>query len=457
MDDPWERNVLCSAAAGVYHLNAFYFRVESLSDLDPHVGEPLPFAVAIHAHEYVHLLHNASTTAGQAYLLSNLVLLRAIAGGCDEQGYFCGIDAMTADQRGWLDQAVALMQTQLGTTAAKELGKCKDVQNWEFELPAVVEGSYNIPSVTTVCRAVDVTGEPVCKPMTLGLHFISEGVAHEVDREIRRLNGMPEFALDTTTKPFPYLAYRVLLRRWSGRELAPRDFIGIGVSALSFPFAGHGLEFICARLRARPDLSLDIVLKMAQAEGRRLSEEVVDWLRKQELDLPVGDVVRTAMTEYMTLIDAGIRMRQQRWAPELEFLSGPMTADLFRARIASMLDCLTIQGKPEKEVEMNWIGPGHIAQTEQTQQSLGALQSAIHFSQLHLCTNGPPIPTAELPRERSCPFVGGCQAERDDGYPEACRLAPWERFKVAPPGTKVCWYAAGVKALRNQGHSSSPA
>jgi len=49
-------------------------------------------------------------------LLSNLMLLRAMAGGCDDQGHFLGIEDMAEDGRNFLHYTAAMMSAQLGTT-----------------------------------------------------------------------------------------------------------------------------------------------------------------------------------------------------------------------------------------------------------------------------------------------------------------------------------------------------
>jgi len=136
--------------------------------------------------------------------------------------------------------------------------------------------------------------------------------------------------------------------------------------------------------------------------------------------------------------------------PELELVLQKMTPDTLRNYIGQMLDCMILQRKPEGGLDIYWIGPGHIAQTDEIAGCLGALQSAIHFSQLHLTGDGSAVATATLKPHpnRQCPFTGGCAAEKADNFPEACKKSPWERFILSPPGDKVCWYAAGVRALR---------
>ncbi len=446
MENPPEFDSLNSAAAGAYRQNAFYYRMESMFDLDPADTEALPFAVPLHAHEYVHFLHNASTTSGQAYLVANLVLLRALAAGANDRGHFLGPEALKADQLDWLRFTGAVMHAQLGATSAKEMRNCTDIRNWECSAPELVKSEL-VDTIHATFTARDRSGEQRSERFAIGLSFITEGIAYEIDREMRRLGGQSVEALDAETKAFPYLAFRVLVRSWSGRDLSAKDYIAIGVSALHCNVAGFGLSEICRCLKAST-ASVDNVLNYVRPQWNQASAKVLDDIRTQRIDLSQGDVIWTAMGEYMKLAEAGAQLRWNRWAPEFDFLSGKMTTDGFKQTVSSMLDCLVIQSKPDGKFDMYWHGPNVVARTDKAIQCLGALQSALHFSQLHLGPDGSAHATNTLPPTR-CPFAGGCGVEASEGFPSDCKSFPWRRASGSDSGEKVCWYAAGVKALRS--------
>ncbi|MGP2832037.1 hypothetical protein ACTVKO_01830 [Serratia nevei] len=437
-----------SAAAGIYRQNGFYVRMGSLFDLEPEDCDPVPSAVAMHAHEYTHFLHNASTTAGQAYLHSNLILLRAMASGCDDQGYFLGLQKMSEQEKELLCFAITLMNIQLGTTSAKQMNGCNKISQWEFGLPKISE-TENGPIATSNFSAQYKNGIPKSQSIDIGLGFITEGVAYEIDREMRRLNGTSDENLDLHTPIFPYLAYREAIKIWSSRILQSREIIAIGITALSHIYPGFWLTTICEKLRNSSE-SVDAVLEKARNTCLKGSERIIAMLRLQRNDLSKGDVLWTAIGQYMELAEAGVRLRQKNWAPEFDFISNALKPNDFKKLIGSMIDCLFIQEKSSQEVDLYWIGPGIIAGNEKTASCLGALQSALHFSQLHLKTDGTAVATSALKEKSiSCPFSGGCQQERNDQYPDACKASPWTRFTPSSPGELVCWYAAGVKGLRN--------
>lgn len=452
---PSEFESLSSTAAGIYRQNALYIRMSSLFDLDPQEGDPLPAAVAMHAHEYVHFLHNATTTAGQAYLHSNLILLRAMAGGCNDQGHFLGFDKMSGEGRNFLRYAITIMNAQLGTTSANSLSDCKEILKWEYSPPRILIKD-KIPIAISTFRSGIKNGTSQTQDITIGLSFVTEGVAYEIDREMRRLNGTPDGDLDLQVPIFPYLTYRQAIRSWSDRNLDSRDFIAIGITALAHQFPGFWLCTVCDALKSNPSESVISVLEKARDSCRNDTEHILVALRQQRHDLSEGDVIWTAMGEYMKMAEYGVQLRQQNWAPEFALISKPLTPNEFRRFIGMTLDCLFIQDKSHGELDIYWIGPGLIAGDDKTASCLGALQSALHFNQLHLKTDGSAVSTAELKnRPTKCPFSGGCQQERNDNYPNDCKTSPWMRFTPSNPGEQVCWYAAGVKALRNQANTPS--
>ncbi|MBT2787787.1 MULTISPECIES: hypothetical protein [unclassified Halomonas] len=301
---PSEFDSLSSAAAGIYRQNAFYIRMSSLFDLDPQENDPLPAAVAMHAHEYVHFLHNASTTAGQAYLHSNLILLRVMAGGCNEQGHFLGLDTMSEDGRNSLCYVATIMNAQLGTTSAKSLSGCKEILQWEYDFPRILT-SQNVSKAISTFKTHEENGDITSQDITIGLSFITEGVAYEVEREMRRLSGIPDNDLDLHVPIFPYLAYRKAIRNWSGRDLQAHDLIAIGITALSHIFSGFWLYTICVSLRNTNE-SVTSVLEKARASCSNDSEHVLFALREQRDDLSKGDVIWTAIGEYMKMAELGV-------------------------------------------------------------------------------------------------------------------------------------------------------
>ncbi|MCT8362800.1 hypothetical protein NLA05_21255, partial [Xanthomonas citri pv. anacardii] len=357
-----------SAAAGKYRQNALYVRMESLFDLEPSDwldDEPVPAAAAMHVHEYVHYLHNVSTVAGQAYLAANLVFLRALSTGCDEGGYFLGVEQVPTLQRQWLSMTTTMMDTQLGSTRAAALELCRDFSEWQFHSPRVVVGDDGMRSATAAFEARDSLGDRKSETVSIGLSFVTEGIAYEVDREMRRLTGMAADDLDKGTANFPYRAYRAAIESWSGRPLSPRDSIAVGVAALGYPFPGAALISLCGLLGKSDGVVVPDLIEKSGDERLANSRAALDTLRKLSAGLANGGPVEKGIAEYIKLVEAGALLRKEcRQPPEFAFLSEKLTAKDARDLMGKMIDCLVIQGKPGGEADMAWIGPGHAVKDE---------------------------------------------------------------------------------------------
>jgi hypothetical protein len=91
-----------STTYGWYLPHCLYIVTHSLFNLDSTDDEPLQGAVPIHAHEYIHYLHNISTCAGAHLFLANLWLLRSLPHGTDEFGHFLGNEHLNDEQRHWV-------------------------------------------------------------------------------------------------------------------------------------------------------------------------------------------------------------------------------------------------------------------------------------------------------------------------------------------------------------------
>lgn len=436
-----------STTAGAYRQNTFYIRMRSEADLEPSEGSPLPLAVSVHAHEYVHFLHNASTTAGHTYLLTNLGIIHMLVQGCDARGNFLGVERLTEGQRADLDFAVKLMRAQLGTTRLRDLPRATNLRQWKCG-PSDVKEADGKAAVSTSFSVKNAAGETQEENVLIGLSFITEGVAYEVDRELRRLHGVPEHQLDEGVSVFPYLAYRVLLEAWSGRDFSSRERIEVGVAAMSHQLAGLALAKICSQLQLAAGEPVEAILARFKVGTKTHGDAMLKALQEYRIDASSGNATAVGLAEYVKLAEAGVRLRQGNLVPELALAGAPWSPEELRKCIGLMLDCLVIQGKPEGRSEMYWIGPGEVAATDEQATFLGALQAALHFSQLHLTERGPPRPTARIPSGQfACPFTGGCVTEERDDFPEECRSAPWKRFGSSPQEAKLCWYAAGVRSL----------
>ncbi len=438
---------LKSSTLGTYRPNALFIRINDFCDLEPEYGDPIPIAIAVHAHEYIHFLHNISTVAGQNYLFINLLFIRYMVSRCNEYGHYIGSDEESDDIVSTLNEMNKVIYNYLGSSAIS-FGNYNNLSNWSFSYPCNANNEYEDPKTISTVTIMEENIVRVEESIIIGFSFITEGIAYEIEREIRRHNGQAEESLDHETPVYPYLSYKSAIQYWSGRTLDTIELISIGVSCLGSPFPGDILRIICETLRNNADINLNVVLKNVNYQCKGYSAMVIDNLNSQLVDFSKNNTIDIAINEYMKMALSGTELRNQKWLIELEFIEKSTDMQSLYNLIASMVDCNVIQEKIDNTLIINWVGSGKFIQDQKQMSSVAMLQSMLHFSQLHMRTNGVVAKTSEL-RDEKCPFSGGCQTEIDNKYPENCKRKPWMNYMSAKPNDLVCWYAAGVKALRN--------
>lgn len=443
---------------GRYQSCVLHIQTHSLMDLAPEHGQVTETAIATHAHEYVHYLHSIGTTAGQAYLLFNLLLLRNLVGGSDVHGHFLGAHVLREVNRFASKEFLQAMQDLRGHRSPElhrggALLQRRPI-NWSFDgASRLTAGPMGIQRVLVGVSAEHSNGTRVHGSFDVGYSFVTEGVAYEVDREIRRKQGAPISTLDDRANYFPYLAYGDLVDQWVGRRTSARERILIGNVALGTPSVGVGMQRACkaARKGKRP---AEVALKKKFDDANVLSEL---WTRKLRAAVPYtgpGPIVTQGLKAYVTLIDLANDCRRRLKAPELLFLEQRLDVPGFRSVLASLVDCMLIQEKPDQSVEMSWIGPNQVALDEEEASQIAAMQSAFHFNHLHHRNQGEVAATGTLTETR-CPYATACEVEVPPEQKRYCSSSPWMMSLNAHSGNKVCWYSAGVKAL--SGHHPSEA
>jgi len=465
MSDYHDREVLNAGTLGTYRVHSLFTKISSEGDLDPEFGEPTPGAVALHAHEYTHYLHNMSTPAGLEALQSCLWLIHPFVTYTDNRGFFNPPGDLLADDE------VSLALTVTKATRGFEEGipyeenhRWPNVSEWKFEnlqacnFPLVhsVEGNIgNVPARKIDVRAI-AAGKEINFTLLPGLDFISEGIAYEVEREQRRLSGIPEELLDTQTPSYPYLAFRPLLEFLIGRSTTSEERIIIGSLALLHTPPSCSLIEICEALREDFLLGNGSTEKFDQCKDYILNDFRNRSLRTDSIfTYPLKHIVAGSpdlskgIDVYLTIIKKGLTLRSKHPAVELIFLGKALSPDEFRNATLHILERLVCQEKVGAASRLEWIGvAGSIADlSEEAFQKFTVLQTSIHYMQQHLTRSG--LAATSLIKDTPCPFLGACEVAKEYGNPVDCGTRPW-LVSVADGSSKVCWYEAGRLALRRE-------
>jgi hypothetical protein len=78
-------------------------------------------------------------------------------------------------------------------------------------------------------KAVFPDGEELDFRLMPGLKFITEGIAYEIERDIKMRWGISATEVDLSTPAYPYLMYGPLLEYLAGTKLSSKERIAIGL------------------------------------------------------------------------------------------------------------------------------------------------------------------------------------------------------------------------------------
>ena len=455
------QEALRAGTLGTYRVNALFTRISSDGDLEPEVGEPLPGAVALHAHEYTHYLHNLSTIAGVMSLLSSFWLLLPFIKNADSNARIQASSATGVDDD--VASAFQVMNAMRGITRGiPNNHSWSNVLSWKFEPPTsvarqIIHSSETLAQITVFsfkATAMFSSGHSLELEIQPGLDFITEGVAYEIERETRRLAGIPEEILDDQTPSYPYLIFRPLVDFLTGHQSSAEDRIVIGTLALLSHSPSEGLIRVCEVIRTEAEEGSnegfgDYTNQLLN-HFKNYSDHVIEsQLATIASILSGSEVLSTGASVYCQLIRTALVKRQEYPVMEAAFIKSKMDAGGFLQRSLRMLERQVCQEKNWSANVISWIGlPGSVAdQPDETLQAFSILQSAIHYVQQHFTTDSI-VPTAQL-RDTPCPFSGACETQVEKNFPTVCDTRPWE-FQYSTDRANVCFYEAAQIALIKQ-------
>ncbi|MFS2097044.1 hypothetical protein ACCC96_28980 [Pseudomonas sp. Pseusp11] len=465
MSEYHEREVLNAGKLGTYRVHSLFTRITSEGNMQPEIGEPFPGAVALHAHEYTHYLHNLSTLAGLDALLACFWLVTPFVRGTDDRGWFTAPVGIEKDEN--LSIAFSIMKSARGSVEGipnDGLFKWPEINEWCFgtvlsssvSLSHSTEGDIGKIGVKSISiTAKHNRGEPLELVLIPGLDFISEGIAYEVEREQRRVPAVSDQLLDSQTPSYPYLAYRPLIEHLIEYKTTVQERILIGNLALLTTAPSYAFFEICAAIKRDRDRG-DGATKDLDKIGSDIYEAFVKHVTNSKFSY-VGQLKEVlagssdhiqGLEIYCKLIEKGLRLRVETPMMEQLFTQARLSPDEFRNVTLKLLERLVCQETVDGESTIEWVVPLNsiIAELPDEEiQKLSVLQTSIHFLQQHFTKDGGLGSTVNL-KESACPFAGACQTQKEYGYPADCESKPWN-VSVAD-GKQVCWYEAGRLSLR---------
>ncbi len=442
---------LASAAIGVYSTNSFFIRFKSEADLFPTDGNPYPGAIPTHVHEFVHYLHNISTMAGiRAAILANVVVFLATQYLIKDKN---GVEQSSRDsaQEDHFKFFIDHLNFIIGTFE-KEPGDKSDRREsfWRFSrlqsykqdcFPRLL--AYQI-HISGVMGKKAVNGD-----LKIGLNFITEGVAYEVEREVWKTNGVPSLSIDSRTPIFPYLAYEPLVNYLAGRPTTPLERIKVGNAALMHYSPSQGFVNACVALR-KSTSSLDKFLQNSISEfDFYLDGDFEKNINQLKEFYAHTDKLRVPFEHYVSRLISTSKKRIHDPCFEEIFFQKQLTPKTLKEISSTLAEHVVIQEKSDGNAVLDYFGNenGLASSSDEEIAWFTILCSAIHFVKQHFTNDGRVAETKSL-KDAPCPFSGACHVERAEGNPETCKKAPW-KFEPKKDENKmgVCWYIAAIRSI----------
>ncbi|UVM13880.1 hypothetical protein [Pseudomonas protegens] len=437
---------------GAFKPNALFTRTVSDADLNPKGRGPFDLALPIHVHEYVHYLHNVSTPVGIMLLLNELELINSFVKGTDGEGRYVNEGASAVSPRSYVETYKLLMGGVFGDPIPQEAKNLK----WSFSEPEVEDAVIHfeddcisgLKKARVAAKAKSQGSTEYSISIELGLQFLTEGIAYEIDRSIRRKSGVWQ-DLDESTPAFPYLVYQPLIDFLIGRDSSEAERIVLGTCALlSF---SPGAEFVraCATLRtgtlegkAFHDYLAELQGRL-KLFGRHLDYKLLPEARKSFRGAPS---VLQGLDDYILIVNSAFKYRLEYPCFELAFCDID-SVGLFHNVVAAIAPQWICQEKPDGGAVIDWHGNKHIVDAID-QIAISTLQSIFHYIQVHVSMSGNFNPTAKIKSVR-CPFFGACAVQKDNKFPSECSTRPWDvKLAFSDEGKRqVCFYNSGAKSL----------
>lgn len=466
MSEYHDREVLNAGKLGTYRVHSLLTRISSDGDMEPDGEDPFPGAVSLHAHEYTHYLHNLSTTAGLEAMLACFWLVVPFVNNTDERGWYSApLDSQTAESEN-LALAFKVMINARGSVdgiPADETFKWPVIEEWTFgdlrsetvPLSHAFEGhigTLNVKSLSVTAKSKSSKFDLTLRP---GLDFISEGVAYEIEREQRRLAGIPVQVLDAHTPSYPYLAYRPLIEHFVGHETTIYERVLLGnFSLLSHHVADTFFE-LCSALKSdklKGDAQIAETISVAGRVLEKFRENATrsNGSHADEIkSILAGSAdLYPAVELYGRLIEKGLQLRLSKPLMEHLFAQKHLSPEEFRNVTVNLLERQICQEKSDGSANIEWVGAlGSVADLEPgDHHQLAVLQAAIHYLQQHFRKSGQLANTGDL-EVSACPYRGACEAQKKFGNPPECDTKPW-LVSVADGKREVCFYEAARLSLR---------
>lgn len=438
---------LYSASVGIYSTNSLFSRFKSEADLRIEENDALPGALPTHVHEFVHYLHNISTTSGIKLIFDTHAAVFMASQFLIQNEQNISVSSQDSNQNNDVKYFIDRLNYIYGEFNEEPCASSLNSSGWIFSdlqtYSPKIESDFSSYQVKITGNFPEKTINGVLR---IGLTFITEGVAYDVERDIYKEKGVRPYEIDANTPYFPYLAYEHFVNHISERSTTSLERIKIGNAALMHESPSQGFVEACLELK-KGIAFLDAYYKKSMNYFKSYIDNKFDHMSNHIKSFySRTDKLLKPFEYYLLIIRSTSQKRINTPLLETLFIGKNLTPEEFLRISSNIAEHCIIQEKNNTSATLDIVGTSNslAASSDDEIAWFYVLCSTIHFIQQHFTSDGAIVKTSDL-REKKCPFSGTCDAERSEGYPETCVKFPW-KFKTKNQ-EGVCWYSAGIKSI----------
>lgn len=421
-----------------------------------------PIEASLLMHEWLHYIHNTSTTNGIYLFASMITLWSDFRWKLDKDGYSTSSEKLEKERLFSVLRAHAnIHNSRNAKAAAIELKQ----QRYDFKaLSATLTIEPLIKKLpdwkerkSTITCELQVGTDPALIPAQIGVIEILEGLAFLLEERYLEANNLRP----STPAIAPYqLVFK--LARLLVPSIDKEDVIRCCIASLHSEDPPKILAFLLKKATTLTPGKLRSeakdTLKKYLAQNKNNFETIFSMVDNL---FPKGEAMARSVKFMTKLMRTNLKRRMKHPFFELEILEDlknaseeqrpRLLASVF-ARTACCRLYLTRQGLPDQISRDDIVV---FSQDPEYSQELAfghnKIHATFHYMMLHLYSKGFRTTDAVLkikPAHRRCPFYSACPYELRVTDPEICNLTPWKSLSLTTPPGDSCWYREGVRAAR---------
>lgn len=417
------------------------------------VENPIPQAVGVFFHEYVHHLHNISTSVGIASFVNHIELWRSFRETFAPNGDSNGSGNIALDKQ----EHIGKLFEYFSSSRRYNLPEFQIIQNptsveitsCTIQIDVVQNGEVKISML--VCDAVaSVRGQDESLKIKIGTSEVLESAAWLLEKKI--ISTIDPGADAFEAEVFPYKVVSAL-----GEYLFPGAsddcVLACILCSLLSSDAPSVLEQVFGIARRASASGGDPLDALRQAAAIAINEAIPALtlqLENLEREFCNDGVMAKAVRHATALIKTGLTVRQSDPFFELAMIE-QMRDGASIEEIIQQVPCYILQeddgdGEAPKRDFLFSIEESEEAHIEQ--QGLRILHCIFEYLYSHFIPRG--FVETKLARPKQCPFYTCCDLALRKAEPAAaCQSHPWKAADWSGwNGEGTCWYGAGVQVTR---------